>query len=303
MSRLTSRVAAAATIALLAVATATGTANASPHLSGNQHVVAYYQTQYSNGTYVSPLPLQGIATDVEVAAIHLDDDGSLHINDNPPTDSMFNQMWTDLSSLQNSGVRVEAMLGGAGGDSFANLANNFTQYYATLKNFLSTYHFNGIDLDIEESYSLADTEQLITQLRSDFGSNFEILMAPVASDLSGGSQFSGGFSYSQLESDVGSDINWYNAQFYCGWGDLSSTSSYDAVIANGFPASQVVAGTVTNPANCSGYVDPGTLASTLSSLAGEYSDFAGVAGWEYFNAEPVNNGGPQSWYAAAGNAL
>ena len=264
MSRLTSRVAATATIALLAIATAAGTANASPHLSGNQHVVAYYQTQYSNGTYVSPLPLQGIATDVEVAAIHLDDDGSLHINDNPPTDSMFDQMWTDLSSLQNSGVRVEAMLGGAGGDSFANLANNFSQYYATLKNFLSTYHFNGIDLDIEESYSLADIEQLITQLRSDFGPNFEILMAPVASDLSGGSEFSGGFSYSQLESDVGSDINWYNAQFYCGWGDLSSTSSYDAVIANGFPASQVVAGTVTNPANCSGYVDPGTLANTLS---------------------------------------
>ena len=230
-------------------------------------------------------------------------DGSLHINDNPPTDSTFTQMWSDLASLQSSGVRVEAMLGGAGGDSYANLANNFDQYYGTLKNFLSTYHFNGIDLDIEESFSLADTEHLITQLRSDFGSGFEILMAPVASDLSGGSEFSGGFSYSQLESDVGSDINWYNAQFYCGWGDLSSTSDYDAVIANGFPASQVVAGTVTNPSNCSGYVDPGTLASTLSSLAGKYSGFAGVAGWEYFNAEPVNNGGPQSWYAAAGNAL
>jgi hypothetical protein len=38
-------------------------------------------------------------------------------------------------------------------------------------------------------------------------------------------------------------------------------------------------------------------------LAGKYSDFAGVAGWEYFNAVPVDNGGPQSWYAAAGNAL
>lgn len=293
-------VAAAVTLLTLGVP---AMANASPSVSGNQHVVAYYQTQYSNGSYVSPLPLRGIATDVEVAAIHLDDDGSLHINDNPPTDSSFTQMWSDLSSLQSSGVRVEAMLGGAGGDSYANLASNFDQYYGTLKNFLTTYHFNGIDLDVEESFSLADTEHLITQLRSDFGPGFEILMAPVASDLSGGSEFSGGFSYSQLESDVGSDINWYNAQFYCGWGDLSSTSDYDAVIANGFPASQVVAGTVTNSVNCSGYVDPGTLANTLSSLAGEYSDFAGVAGWEYFNAVPVNNGGPQSWYAAAGNAL
>jgi chitinase len=287
-------------IALLAVVTAcVAGVLAAPGATAaaNGHVVAYYQTQYNNGSYVSPSPLAGIATDIEVAAFHLNSDGTVHLNDLPPSDSSFNQMWTDLSALQSSGVRVEAMLGGAAQGSYANLHNDFNTYYNLLKTTLQTYHFNGVDLDIEETFSLADTEHLISQLRTDFGSSFVITLAPVATDLSGGSAFSGGFSYKQLESDLGSQISWYNAQFYCGWGSLANTSNYDSVIGNGFAASRVVAGTVTNSANCSGYVDPGTLANTIRSLVGEHSDFAGVAGWEYYDSVGVNGGGPESWFS------
>lgn len=289
--------------ALVAVLAASGLAAGAGHAASNHHVVAYYQTQYDNGSYVSPSPLAGIATDIDVAAFHLNSDGTIHLNDDPPSASKFDQMWTDLAALQSQGVKVEAMLGGAAQGSYANLHNDFNTYYGLLKSTLQTYHFDGVDLDIEESFSLADTEHLISQLRSDFGSGFVIAMAPVASDLSGGSEFSGGFSYRQLESDLGSQISWYNAQFYCGWGSLQSTSDYDAVINNGFPASQVVAGTVTNSANCSGYVDPATLAGTLSSLVSEHSDFGGAAGWEYFNAVGVNGGGPASWYQNAQSAM
>lgn len=290
--------------AVVAVVTGVTTASAAqPAVTASHNVVAYYQTQYSNGTYVSPLPLAGISTDIEVAAFHLDGDGTVHLNDDPPSSSTFDQMWSDLASLQSSGVRVEAMLGGAAQGSYANLHNDFDTYYGLLKSTLQTYHFNGIDLDIEETFSLADTEHLITQLRTDFGPDFVITLAPVASDLSGGSAFSGGFSYRTLESDVGGDINWYNGQFYCGWGDLSSTSSYDAVIANGFSASKVVAGTVTNPSNCSGYVDPSSLAGTIGSLVGEHSDFGGVAGWEYYDSNGVNGGGPESWFQNVKSAM
>jgi hypothetical protein len=279
------------------------TAQAGPAIGASAHVVAYYQTQSSNGAYVSPSPLNGIATDVEVAAFHLNGDGTVHLNDDPPSDPKFDQMWSDLSALQQSGVRVEAMVGGAAQGSYANLHNDFDTYYGLLKSTLQDHHFNGVDLDIEESFSLADTEHLISQLRTDFGSGFVITLAPVASDLSGGSAFSGGFDYRTLENDVGGQISWYNAQFYCGWGNLSDTSGYDAVLARGFAASKVVAGTVTNPGTCSGYVDPSTLAGTLRSLASAHSDFGGVAGWEYFNAVGVNGGGPESWYANARGAL
>ncbi|MGF1431635.1 glycosyl hydrolase family 18 protein [Kitasatospora sp. LaBMicrA B282] len=289
---------AAAGLALTAGPVAAHADPAHHHDATARHVVAYYQTQYDNGSYVSPLPLQNTATDIELAAFHLNAGGGITLNDDPPSAAKYAPMWQDLATLQQSGTRVEAMLGGAAQGSYADLHNDFATYYGQLRDTLRSYHLDGIDLDIEETFSLADTEHLITQLRQDFGSSFVITLAPVASDLSGGSSFSGGFDYTQLESDLGSQISWYNTQFYCGWGDLSSTSAYDAVIANGFDPSRVVAGTVTNAANCDGYQDPATLSSTLAALVAEYPSFAGVAGWEYFNAVPVNGTGPASWYAA-----
>ncbi|MFD7919424.1 glycosyl hydrolase family 18 protein [Streptomyces sp. NPDC059740] len=300
------------TLALLATTTAAalaclfgpaGAAGAAPATTAAHHVVAYYQTQYSGGGYVSPKPLAGTATDIDVAALHLNGDGSVHLNDDPPSDPKFDQMWSDLAALQSSGTRVEAMLGGAGRGSYANLHNDFDRYYGPLRDTLREHHFDGVDLDIEETFSLADTEHLINQLRADFGAGFTITMAPVASDLSGGSAFSGGFSYRQLEQEVGGSVSWYNAQFYCGWGDLGGTSGYDAILGNGFSASRVVTGAVTNPGTCGGYVEPGTLAGTVRQLVSAHPDFAGVAGWEYFNAVGVDGGGPASWYANLKNAM
>jgi len=74
-----------AVVAALAAALAVGGTPA--HAASTHQVVVYYQTQYDNGTYVSPLPLvqnnTGV-TDVIVAAIHLDSDGVVHLNDKPP---------------------------------------------------------------------------------------------------------------------------------------------------------------------------------------------------------------------------
>ena len=294
-----------AVAAALAAALAVGGTPA--HAASTHQVVVYYQTQYDNGTYVSPLPLvqnnTGV-TDVIVAAIHLDSDGVVHLNDNSPDDPMFTQMWSDLATMQADGVKVEAMLGGAAAGSYANLESDFSEFYPLLKNLITEHHLDGIDLDVEEDTSLASIEQLINQLRSDFGSSFLITMAPVASALDGGGNLSG-FSYDDLVHDDGSAINWFNAQFYCGWGDLSSTADYDAIINYGLvPASKVVAGAITNPSNCgSGYVDPTTLEGTLSQLVAEHSDFGGVAGWEYFNSEPGGTAAPWEWAADMSSAM
>jgi hypothetical protein len=189
-------------------------------------------------------------------------------------------MWSDLGTMQASGVKVEAMLGGAAAGSYANLATDFSEYYPLLKNLITEHHLDGIDLDVEESESLGSIEQLINQLRADFGSSFLITMAPVASALEGGGNISG-FSYDDLVHADGSAINWYNAQFYCGWGSLSTTANYDAIINYGLvPASKLVAGAVTNPSSCSGYVAPATLEKTVKKLVAEHPDFGGVAGSE-----------------------
>jgi chitinase len=272
---------------------------------GGHKVVVYYQTQYNGGSYVSPLGLTqngtGI-TDVVVAALHLDADGVVHLNDDPPDSSRYTQMWADLSSMQSQGVRVEVMVGGAAQGSFQRLDTDFDTYYPLLRDVISTYHLDGVDLDVEESMSLAGIERVIDALRSDFGSGFTITLAPVGSALSGGGNLSG-FSYDQLYADRGSEISWFNAQLYNGWGSLADTSSYDQIIGHGVvPPGKVVAGTVTSPANGSGYVDMPTLQSTLRSLVGEYPSFAGVDGWEYFNSEPGGTAAPWQWAADVNSA-
>ncbi|MET7639419.1 glycosyl hydrolase family 18 protein [Streptomyces sp. NPDC005438] len=260
-------------------------------------VLAYYQTQYQDDSYVSPLPLKGVATDVEVAAFHLNDDGSIHLNDEPPSDPRFDQVWKDVAELQESGTKVHALLGGAAQGTYQNLAEDFEKYYQPLHDTVEKYGLDGVDLDIEETFSLENTKKLIDRLRTDFGEDFHVILTPVASDLAGSSNFSGGFDYAQLEREAGDKISFYTGQFYCGWGDLGDTTSYDNVIDNGFSPSRVVAGALTNPANCQGYVEPDELAATLGSLKDRHQGFGGVAGWEYFNAVPVNGDGPDSWYA------
>jgi hypothetical protein len=275
--------------------------------ASSKRVVVYYQTQYYNGTYVSPLGLTANntgATDLLIGAFHLNGDLSVHLNDNPPSDPMFTQMWADVATMQAKGVHAIGMVGGAAQGSFQALDTNFATYYPLLKNVVSTYHLDGLDLDVEESMSLAGMERLIDQLHTDFGAGFIVTLAPVATALSGGGNLSG-FSYDQLYRDRASSISWFNAQFYCGWGSLSSTSGYDAIINHGVvPADKVVAGTLTNPANCgSGYVDPSVLNSTLASLVSKYPTFGGVAGWEYFNSLPGGTGAPWQWAASVSAAM
>ncbi|MEV0067066.1 hypothetical protein [Amycolatopsis sp. NPDC050768] len=55
------------------------------------------------------------------------------------------------------------------------------------------------------------------------------------------------------------------------------------------------AGTVTNPANCGGYVDMPRLQSTIRSLTAKYPDFGGVDGSEYFNSLPGGTGARWQW--------
>ncbi|GAA1655527.1 hypothetical protein GCM10009744_55030 [Kribbella alba] len=288
-----------ATAAVIGVASLTAPASAAEnrHTADSKRVVVYYQTQYVNGVYVSPKALTdnntGV-TDVLVGAIHLDPD-VVHLNDDPPESPKFTQMWADLHAMQAKGVHVSAFVGGAAQGSFQRLDTDFATYYPRLKNLVTTYGLNGLDLDVEESMSQAGINRLIDQLTTDFGTGFIITLAPVATALSGGGNLSG-FNYETLERDRGAKIDWYNAQFYCGWGSMANTTGYDNIINRGlFTPNKVVTGVVTNSANCSGYVALPTLKNTLAALVAKYPTFGGVDGWEYFNSDPGGTAAPWQW--------
>ncbi|XDG01311.1 hypothetical protein ABKA04_000926 [Annulohypoxylon sp. FPYF3050] len=273
----------------------------------NDHrVVIYYQTTNYNGSateHVSLLPLISDksnipVTHVLIAAIHLTDDPGVHLNNYPPENSLFDQVWSDAAQLQAAGVTVMGMLGGAAAGSYSRLDGDdasFEKYYKPLHDMIGTYNLQGLDLDVEESMSLSGIIRLIDRLKKDFGDSFTISLAPVAAALTEGGGNLSGFSYFDLEKQRGSSISFYNGQFYYGWGSASSASDYESIIDDGFAANKVVMGLLTNSANGNGFVSLDTSATVLKELTSENTGFGGVAGWEYFNSQPGGESAPNEW--------
>ncbi|UNI22274.1 hypothetical protein JDV02_008176 [Purpureocillium takamizusanense] len=201
--------------------------------------------------------------------------------------------------MKNSGVTVMGMIGGAASGSFTKDTldgdqETFDRYYGQLKEVIQNFGLQGMDLDVEQQMSQSGITRLVNQLRSDFGADFVITLAPVASALRGGSNLSG-FDYSTLESSDGDDISFYNAQFYSGFGSMKSPSDFNAIVSRGLAPSKIVAGQLTSADNGYGYIPYDQLNSTIVQLRSQYSQIGGVMGWEYFNSEPEGTFKPWEW--------
>ncbi|KAL1735509.1 glycoside hydrolase family 18 protein [Schizophyllum commune] len=270
-------------------------------MSDASRVAVYYQTQYDAGNYVSPLPLIGFITHLYLAAYHLNFNkvgNSVTLNDHPPSDAYYDQMWPEITELQENGVKVIGMLGGAAPGTYTCLSEeNWDTYYPDLYQTILDYDLDGMDLDVEQSTDIEVVTRLITQLKADFGQDFLITLAPVASALEESGNLSG-FNYVDLEHRVGGNISWYNAQFYSGFGSIFPDDQYVSIVehADGvFPPEKVVASTLTNPSLGGGYVSTDSVVQSIRDLTAVYGrSFGGVAGWEYFASIP-EAGSPWKW--------
>jgi hypothetical protein len=279
---------------------------AKPYAGSPQHHVIYYYQSYRD---LSPLinnlnPATGkpYVTDINVAMFHLgqqSDGGYIHANDSKPDDPSFSTHWKQLAQLQKMGVKVFLVVGGNPPCCpFQSLFNGWNTVYSALQKTLKDFHFDGVDLDVEDPVDLSLIQRLIDQLSADFGSGFLITLDPVGTDVTlVPGQGMAGFNYKDLyKSPVGPKIAWFNVQFYNGWGNFSSTSDYDKAVANGFPPDKVVANMLCNQFDGRGYVDINTVAnSVVKPLVQKYKNFAGVACWEYYNAEPGGTSHPEQW--------
>ncbi|GAB7338317.1 hypothetical protein MBLNU457_4628t1 [Dothideomycetes sp. NU457] len=274
-------------------------------LGQGPRVVVYHQTHHRNDRPVSVLALitnQTGVTHVIIAAIHLNDGARLTLNDDPPDAAKFQTLWSEVAWLRASGIKVLGMLGGAAKGSFTKLdgsQDQFEEYYAPLSTLIRTQHLDGLDLDVEEPMSLQGIIRLIDRLRTDFGPSFLITLAPVATALVPGQKHLSGFSYHALEAARGREIAWYNAQFYCGWGDASTVSHYAYIVGVcGWDTERVVLGLVTNPGNGAGYVAQANFDNVVREIRNRFPRFGGVMGWEYFNSLPGGEERPWEWAGA-----
>ena len=267
-------------------------------------IICYHQTHHtSDGHAISVRPLlehdTGV-THVIIAAVHLNEGPSnITLNDDPPSAPKFAMLWQDMKDLQAANVKVLVMLGGAAQGSFIRLDGSiadFEAYYQPLQDMLRIYKFDGIDLDVEEEMTLDGIIRLIDRLRLDFGADFLITLAPVATALQAKDHLSG-FDYQILEMMRGEHIAWYNTQFYNGWSSLhEDVQSYIEIAQLGWPMQKVVLGLCTSPMNASGFLPSQHLEMLFANLAQNVgTSFGGIMGWEYFNSSPGGLERPWEW--------
>jgi hypothetical protein len=268
-------------------------------------IVVYYQTHHdAQGNHISVLPLvtggTAAVTHLILAAVHLNEEpGHITLNDHVPSHARFTTLWAELRLLQASGIKVMGLLGGAAPGTYAVLSGDaaaFERYYAPLRDMVRERGLDGLDLDVEETMSLPAIVRLIDRLRSDFGRGFIISLAPVAAAMIDPTKNLSGFDYAELETARGTEIAFYNTQFYCGWGSCHDTAMFGMVMARGWNPEKIVIGLVTNPENGGGFVPLEQLALVLMTLRGHYGvRFGGVMGWEYFNSLPGGRERPWEW--------
>jgi alkaline phosphatase D len=252
------------------------------------------KTIYYYQTFVGLKKLLSHVEDIDViivASIHFNkQDGKslMYLNDNLPNDTIFNEMWmqTEQASVQNTTIML--MVGGAGGAYkalFADFEVNYKLLYDLLRE--KTW-IQGIDLDIEEPVKISDVKMLINRLIADFGKDFIITMAPVASSLQNDGGSMGQFSYKKLfRSKEGKHINWFNTQCY----NSFSIETYHAIVQNGYPPEKVVMGMESGQFNAKTFKN---ALNTVQILNKEYPNMAGVYDWEYLNAPPSKED-PSLW--------
>ncbi|KAH8917734.1 glycoside hydrolase family 18 protein [Atractiella rhizophila] len=279
--------------------------------------IVFVQTFHdTSGNPLSLLPLLNEGTGIThiiLASVHLNDDPhDIHLNDNPPSDPMFDQTWREVKQLQAAGIKVMALLGGWGDGSWGHLNSDFDAYYRPLVDeFIKPFGLDGLDLDIESPQSVDLPLRILTSLYNDMGPNFILTLAPVASALASetGGDLSG-FSYFELDQRAvvpGTTtklVSWYNAQFYSGFGNPSTPAYYRSIINAGWDPLRVVLGVLVNPNDGNGWYPLAVYQSTVTQLVTQYSNFGGVFGWEYWDAGARDGlQYPWQWVKAIGQSL
>jgi hypothetical protein len=244
-------------------------------------IIYYYQT-FTSLKPILNLNLNSV-THIHLSSIHFgkqqDNTPYIHLNNYPPSDEKFDEVWKELFIATQKNIKVILMVGGAGG-AFQDLFSNFEVYYRLLRNLINAKSntIQGIDLDIEESTDINNIKMLISRVKEDFGPNFIISMAPIQTALQTDNPGLGGFSYKDLYcSEVGKDIDYFNGQFY----EDYSLHSYNSVVENGYPEQKVVMGMLMGQ-------DFKKIVEEVKEIYEEYGNsFGGVFIWEYY-AAPTN---------------
>ena len=260
----------------------------------SKRIIYYYQT-FEPGLF-NLFNKGNCVSHIHLASIHFgnNDDGSayIHLNNNDPRDKIFDHVWEDLKLIKEYNTKTILMVGGAGG-GYTTLFSNYKLYFNLLVELIKDKSdiIDGIDLDVEENVDLDNVVKMICDLKSHFGKDFIITMAPIQASLETDSPGIGGFSYKELYNQVGDKIDYFNCQCYYDY----SLDSFDKMVKNGYPANKIVMGSLSSQ-------DFNMCLKTARQVSLKYKNFGGVYNWEYFDSPP-SEFNPALWSMCMSNEI
>jgi len=249
-------------------------------------IIYYYQT-FIGLDYLEQNNYKNV-THINLSSIHFgkNNNGSnyIHLNNDDPYSKNFDKLWEQITNASKY-CKIYLMVGGAG-SAYQQLFSDFENYYKLLHDLIKNKScITGIDLDIEEEVQLENIQMLIRRIKLDFGENFEISMAPVASSLTSDTPGMGGFIYKDLyNSDEGKMINHFNVQAYYDY----SFNTFDSIVKNGYSKDQIVMGMISSQ-------DVNNNINEIEKIIAKYDSFGGVFNWEYFDSPPGAPSRPDVW--------
>ncbi|MFL6119127.1 chitinase [Actinophytocola sp.] len=187
------------------------------------------------------------------------------------------QFKADVATLHSRGKKVILSVGGETGTVSVGDANSATNFANSVRSIMSTYGFDGVDIDLENGVNPTFMAQALRNLRNQVGSGLIITMAPQTIDM----QSTGG-SYFALALNIKDILTVVHTQFYnsgsmlgCDQSQAYSQGSVNFITAlaciqleNGLRPDQVAIGLPAGPgAAGGGVVAPSVLTNALDCLA------------------------------------
>jgi hypothetical protein len=251
-------------------------------------IIYYYQTFIGLDDLLSKST--NVVTHIHLSSIHFGTDQNkpyIHLNDYSPDNHRFDSVWSDLEKCVSKDIKVVLMIGGAGG-GYSSLFSDYDTYKDLLFNTIKQYNhiISGVDLDIEEFVDYDNVIQLIKDIKTEFGNDFSISMAPLQQSIETDSIGMGGFSYKKLyKSEVGKYIDYFCVQFYSCFSEMN----FDNCVNNGYSPEMIVMGMLTG-------MDYDNIKHEVADTSKKYKEqFGGVFVWEYYDAPPKGSINPAYW--------
>ncbi|MFI6339746.1 chitinase [Streptomyces sp. NPDC050535] len=298
-------------------ATVTGTTTATGGGGGGtlpKHAVTGYWQNFNNGATVQRI--SAVQSQYDIIAVSFADatttPGAVTFN----LDSAglggytVDQFKADIAAKKAAGKKVIISIGGQNGTVTINDSTSASNFANSVYSLMTTYGFDGVDIDLENGLNATYMTQALRSLSSKAGSSLIITMAPQTIDMQSTSN-----AYFQTALNIKDILTVVNMQYYnsgsmlgCD-GKVYSQGSVDFLTAlaciqleGGLAPSQVGLGLPASTSGAgSGYVSPTVVNNALDCLtkgtgcgafkpSRTYPDLRGAMTWS------------TNWDASAGNA-